>query len=85
MYARTFGVKSCQPGHARAVAAIWLAPILPYFGLPLALSAGEHAGRFASSKSLSAIGVRLNQAFLIAHCTIFVAVAVILLIVQLQR
>ena len=84
-YARTFGVKSCQPGYSRAVAAVILAPLLPVVGLPLARSAAEHAGRFPSSRSLAAVGVRLNQAFLIAHCVLLATAAVILIVMLFQR
>ena len=83
-YARTFGVKACEPGRLLAIFAIAISPLLPYAGLPMAISAGEHSGRFVSSKQLSQVGVRLNLAFLIAHGAALITAVVLLLIAVLR-
>ena len=83
-YARTFGVKACEPGRLMAIFAIALAPLVPAAGLPMAISAGEHSGRFVTSKHLSQVGVRLNLAFLIVHGAALITAIVLLLIAVLQ-
>ena len=83
-YARTFGVKACEPGRLMAIIAIALAPLVPAAGLPMAISAGEHSGRFVTSKHLSQVGVRLNLAFLIVHGAALITAIVLLLIAVLR-
>ena len=83
-YARTFGVKACEPGRLMAIFAIALAPLVPAAGLPMAISAGEHSGRFVTSKHLSQVGVRLNLAFLIVHGAALITAIVLLLMAVLR-